>query len=314
MNSKWVVTGGLGYIGSHVVSKLISLNYEVIVIDATQDKSRKIVSPIVTYFEVDILDANSLKKTLDRYEITGIIHMAALKSVSESLEFPEKYHRVNVLGTKNLLELAAANGIKNFIFASSAAVYGDLPNSIAKESEKTLPISPYGKSKLDAESLIDSFCSENNICHVSIRFFNVAGTSSKQLEDRSKSNLIPIVVDMLKQNKAPSIFGSDFPTKDGTCIRDYIHVEDIANFHALLVDKISICELPKVLNLGSGTGNSVLEVIHEIVSQMKCTISPILKPRRTGDPAALVADMSITRSVTGFENKCDIKSIISSLI
>jgi UDP-glucose 4-epimerase len=218
---------------------------------------------------------------------------------------------VNHLATATLLEIATRHKVTNFIFSSTAAVYGSFETGIVKESDETNPISPYGESKLLAEKALNDFLDTPGNKGTSLRFFNVVGTAYRELIDNSRENLVPIVISALQQNQAPVIFGADYPTPDGTCIRDYVDVRDVARAHLKVAE--SQISLPRALNIGTGKGVSVLEVMNVISQKNDFGITPILSDRRLGDPARLCADVSLAEGFLNFSSQYSLRESITSL-
>ncbi len=308
-----LVTGGAGYIGAHIVDLLLDADYKVSVIDnlSTGVKSRLDVR--VNLHEIDIRSESLLDKTLSNEQFDAVIHLAAKKSVSESFLQSEEYNEVNHLAAINLMKLSRNHGCKRFIFSSTAAVYGNGTGMRAKESDQLAPISPYGESKARAEVVLGKLASDRDISFTALRYFNVAGAKSSKLRDHNLSNLIPIVIDDLKKGLPPRIFGDDYDTKDGTCVRDYVHVSDIAAAHLKCLELIDNIDFPSAINIGSSKGYSVREVIECAKLVMKSSIEPVVSHRRSGDPAELLADNELMRSILNFVPRFDLESIIRSL-
>ena len=316
----WLITGGAGFIGSHIADVFLSSGKDLVIIDSLfqglesrieflRKKHNKKIPLIVA----DIRDTTKLSEVLMFYKPYGIIHTAALKSVSESIEKPDEYFEVNTQATTKLLELASLQGIKNFIFSSTAAVYGS-PNhsSPVTEAESKNPISAYGDSKLAAEREVEKYLSIPGNHGTSLRFFNVIGTTSKELMDNSIENLVPIVINKLKIGQAPVIYGTDYSTADGSCVRDYIDVRDIARAHLAAAD--SSAKLPLAMNVGTSRGGSVREIISligEAFGRGECSASEV--GRRAGDPAFLCADVSLIMKVLGFTAQYTLEDSIKSL-
>ena len=306
-NQVWLITGGAGYIGSHVADEFLANGKDVVIYDSLYQglesrieylhrKHNKEIPLIVA----DIRETTKLNEVLTTYKPYGIIHTAALKAVGESMEKPDEYFEVNLHATTKMLELASQHGIKNFIFSSTAAVYGspDHSNPI-KEDDPKNPISPYGASKLAAEGEVNKFLAIPGNHGTSLRFFNVVGTAAPELLDNSVENLVPIVINRLKAGEPPVIYGTDYPTPDGTCVRDYVDVRDIAKAHLAVADFVG--NLPLALNVGTGIGGSVREVIELVsVAANKSDILAIEDPRRAGDPAFLCAEVSLIKNAIGF--------------
>lgn len=319
-NQVWLITGGAGYIGSHVADEFLTNSKDVVIYDSLyqglesrieylRTKHNKEIPLIVA----DIRDTTKLHEVLTTYKPHGIIHTAALKAVGESMEKPDEYFEVNFHATTKMLELASQHGIKNFIFSSTAAVYGspDHSNPI-KEDDPKNPISPYGASKLAAESEVNKFLAIPGNHGTSLRFFNVVGTAAPELLDNSVENLVPIVINKLKAGEPPVIYGTDYPTPDGTCVRDYVDVRDIASAHLAVADYVG--NLPIALNVGTGKGGSVREVIHLVkeASGHNQIVAEEVQ-RRAGDPAFLCADVTLIETWNGFRSIYSLEASAGSL-
>ena len=316
----WLVTGGAGYIGAHIVDQLLQSNRKVIVYDSLTNGLESRIRFLegkhnaeVPLIVGDIRNLESLEGLLKQFNPVGVIHTAALKSVSESTLRPEEYFRVNSEATYMLTQLLSKNEIKKLVFSSTAAIYGssDQPDLI-KEHDEKCPISVYGISKLEAESHVNEFLSKSGNSGTSLRFFNVVGTAAVELKDNSRENLIPILMDIFSKNESPIIFGADYPTPDGTCIRDYVDVRDVARAHIVAIDHPT--ELPLALNVGTGYGTSVREVIDLVALEFgKKEMNSIESERRSGDPSQLCADVSLIDKELGFQAHFSIKESIKSL-
>jgi UDP-glucose 4-epimerase len=301
----WLLTGGAGYIGSHVADAFLASGKDVVIYDSLYqglesriEYLRKKYNKKIPLIVADIRDTAKFDEVLTTYKPYGIIHTAALKAVGESMEKPDEYFEVNLHATTKMLELVSRHGIKNFIFSSTAAVYGapDHSNPI-KEDDPKNPISPYGASKLAAEGEVNKFLAIPGNHGTSLRFFNVVGTAAPELLDNSVENLVPIVINKLKAGQPPVIYGTDYPTPDGTCVRDYVDVRDIAGAHLAAADFDGA--LPLAMNVGTGRGGSVREVIKLVCEAAgKSDVVVIEESRRAGDPAFLCADaLSIRHSI-----------------
>jgi UDP-glucose 4-epimerase len=218
------------------------------------------------------------------------------------------------MGTKNLLDLAISGNVSSFIQASTAAVYSPQLNGIGHEFSDTQPVSPYGKTKLAAEDLVTAATQANLISGMSLRYFNVLGSSTPSLRDESRDNIVPMVLDRLLNNLEPLIFGDDYPTVDGTCVRDYIHVLELVNAHVLAAKKLNIESLPTVLNVGTGKGTTVRQVINEILLQKKSRIHPKILERRLGDPPTLIASTELAERALDFKAEIGLEKMIESAI
>lgn len=260
-----------------------------------------------------IRDTAKFEEVLATYRPYGIIHTAALKSVGESMEKSHEYFEVNHHATAKMLELITKHQIKNFIFSSTAAVYGapDHSHPIKEDAPKN-PISPYGASKLAAEDEVEKFLTIPGNHGTSLRFFNVVGTVAPELLDNSVENLVPIVINKLKNAQAPEIYGTDYPTPDGTCIRDYVDVRDIARAHLAVANSTEV--LPLAMNVGTGRGRSVREVI-QLVGAASGHFDVVVeeKDRRMGDSASLCAEVSLIRNTIGLIAKYSLEESVESL-
>jgi UDP-glucose 4-epimerase len=316
----WLITGGAGYIGAHVADELLESGKDVLVFDSLYHGLRSRIeylqkkhSKVIPLIDADIRDTSKIEEVLERYEIHGIIHTAAYKSVGESIEKPDAYYEVNHIATKKLLEVTSKHQIKNFIFSSTAAVYGapDHSNPIKEDAPKN-PISPYGASKLAAELEVEKFLAIPGNRGTSLRFFNVVGTSAPELIDNSVENLVPIVINKLKAGQSPVIYGDDYSTPDGTCVRDYVDVRDIARAHVAVTDFIG--KLPLAINVGTSRGGSVRDVIKLVCAAAENSeVVATVKGRRIGDSAYLRADVSLIQSSLGFTSKYSLEESIGSL-
>jgi len=316
----WLLTGGAGYIGSHVADEFLASGKEVVIYDSLYqglesriEYLRKKYNKEIPLIVADIRDLDTFNKTLEQYKPYGIVHTAALKAVGESMEKPDEYFEVNFHATTKMLETIAAHNIHHFIFSSTAAVYGapDHSNQIKEDDEKN-PISPYGASKLAAEGEVNKFLALPGNHGTSLRFFNVVGVAAPELLDNSVENLVPIVINKLKADQAPVIYGTDYPTPDGTCIRDYVDVRDIARAHLAAADFTAT--LPLAMNVGTGRGGSVREVIKLVCAAAgKPEVVAEEKDRRAGDPAFLCADVSLIKSAIGFASKYSLEASAESL-
>lgn len=311
---KWLITGGAGYIGSHVTQAIVDSGDSAVVFDSLISGTADRVNEFAPVEIGDIHDLDKVKTILIKYKIDGIIHLAAKKSVEESMRIPKEYEYVNYLGTQNLLNAAKDCGVGAFLFSSSAAVYGNPNSMFVDEQSPTLPISPYGKTKLSAEKAVEAFVEGGILRASSLRYFNVAGAGSKKMSDTSKSNLIPIVLDAIARNQQPQIFGNEYPTKDGTCIRDYVHVQDVANAHVVIGKALFTHELPRCFNIGTGIGYSVQEVMEALIRESNSNLQPAIVGARTGDPASLVANVSLVKKALNFTAKRNLIDIVRSTI
>ena len=316
----WLLTGGAGYIGSHVADAFLASGKDVIIYDSLYQGLESRIQYLRTKYKkeiplivADIRDTAKFDEVLNTYKPHGIVHTAALKAVGESMEKPDEYFEVNFHATTKMLELVSKHGIHNFIFSSTAAVYGapDHSNPMREDDEKN-PISPYGASKLAAEGDVSKFLKEPGNHGTSLRFFNVVGAAAPELLDNSVENLVPIVINKIKAGQSPVIYGTDYPTPDGTCVRDYVDVRDIAQAHLVAADSNST--LPLAMNVGTGRGGSVREVIDLVCSAAGRTdVVSIEAARRAGDPAFLCADVLLIKNAIGFTSKYSLEASTESL-
>ena len=312
-----LVTGGAGYIGAHTVRALRDASREVVVLDTLERGNREAVID-AKLIVGDVSDDALVAKICADYKIDGVVHFAAYKAVGESMTHPEMYWNNNVASTKKLLATLQRLNIKRFVFSSSAAVYGTPKTAPVNESAPTVPESVYAETTLAIEieltDLVKS--SDSAMSSVSLRYFNAAGASSdnKIGEDWSTSqNLVPQVMRaLIDKSFKLKIFGNDYPTADGTCIRDYIHVEDLAAAHVKALEYLENGGETTVCNIGTGQGTSVLQLI-EITSQVaKQTVPYEIAARRAGDPVNVYADVAMAKKVLGWQSKRDLQSIIES--
>jgi UDP-glucose 4-epimerase len=306
----WLLVGGAGYIGAHVADEFLASGKDVVIYDSLYqglesriEYLRKKYNKEIPLIVADIRDSAKFDEVLTTYKPYGIVHTAALKAVGESMEKPDEYFEVNFHATTKMLELISKHNIHNFIFSSTAAVYGapDHSNPIKEDDEKN-PISPYGASKLAAEGEVNKFLAIPGNHGTSLRFFNVVGTAAPELMDNSVENLVPIVINKLKAGQAPVIYGTDYPTPDGTCVRDYVDVRDIARAHLAAADAKG--SLPLAMNVGTGRGGSVREVIKLVCAAAgRSDVVAVEAERRAGDPAFLCADVSRIKNAIEFTSK-----------
>ena len=316
----WLLTGGAGYIGSHVADAFLASGKDVVIYDSLYqglesrvEYLRKKYNKEIPLIVADIRDTAKFDEVLTTYKPYGIIHTAALKAVGESMEKPDEYFEVNLHATTKMLELVSRHGIKNFIFSSTAAVYGapDHSNPI-KEDDPKNPISPYGASKLAAEGEVNKYLAIPGNHGTSLRFFNVVGTAAPELLDNSVENLVPIVINKLKAGQPPVIYGTDYPTPDGTCVRDYVDVRDIAGAHLAAADFEGA--LPLAMNVGTSRGGSVREVIKLVCEAAgRSDVVAVEEGRRAGDPAFLCADVNLIKSQIEFSSMHSLEMTTQSL-
>jgi len=287
----WLVTGGAGYIGSHVVRALREADAAVVVIDDLSTGLVGFVPEDVPLVRANLLDGDTVRTTLDQHGVRGVIHIAGYKYAGESVQRPLHTYRQNVSAMVTLLDAVTEAGIDKFVFSSSAATYGTPDTDLVDETTPTAPESPYGESKLIGEWLLrDTAVAAPGFRHTSLRYFNVVGSGRDELFDVSPFNLFPKVFDMLHRGQTPRINGADYPTPDGTCVRDYVHVTDLAAAHVAAARALDDgVALAPVYNLGSGDGTSVREIMTAIREVTGIDFEPEVAERRPGDPARIVA-------------------------
>jgi UDP-glucose 4-epimerase len=297
---KLLVTGGAGYIGSIVAQQLLAGGHEVVVLDSLERGHRDAVPAGARLLEVDLRDAEATRDAVAE-GFDGALHFAALALVAESVEHPERYYRTNVVGTLNLLDALRAAGVKRLVFSSTCAVYGEPETIPIPETIPTRPVNAYGASKLAVDGMIGDECRAHGLGAVSLRYFNVAGASGHLGEDHEpETHLIPNVL-RTAQGLQPAVklFGTDYPTDDGSAVRDYVHIEDLAHAHVLALDGTRPGE-HRIFNLGSGDGYSVREVIETVREVTGREVVVVEEDRRPGDPPRLIAANDKIRAELGW--------------
>lgn len=286
----WLVTGGAGYIGSHVVAAFREAGVDAVVIDDLSSGRDAFVPEDVPLLRGTLLDRAVVRRAFDEHDISGVVHVAGFKYAGVSVTKPLHTYQQNVTATVLLLEEMQRAGVDAVVFSSSAAVYGTPDTDLVTENTPKNPESPYGESKLIGEWLLRNQGVAAGLRHTSLRYFNVVGSGSPELFDTSPHNLFPLVFEALLAGKTPSINGTDYPTPDGTCVRDYIHVSDLAISHVAAAKRLDAREpLEPVYNLGSGDGVSVGQIMSTVAEVTGMEFEPQLAPRRAGDPARIVA-------------------------
>ncbi|GAA0932207.1 UDP-glucose 4-epimerase GalE [Streptomyces thermoalcalitolerans] len=309
----WLITGGAGYIGAHVVHAMAEAGERAVVYDDLSTGIAERVPPEVPLVVGSVLDGERVARTLAEHEVTGVVHLAARKQVGESMDRPLHYYRENVEGLRVLLEAVTRAEVRAFVFSSSAAVYGTPDVDLVTEETPCVPISPYGETKLAGEWLVRATGRATGLATASLRYFNVAGAARPELADVGVFNLIPMVFERLTQQEPPRIFGDDYPTPDGTCVRDYIHVADLAEAHVAAARALqSSPGLDLTLNIGRGEGVSVREMIDTINAVTGYDIPPTVTPRRPGDPARVVASADRIATELGWRAKRDLHDMVTS--
>jgi UDP-glucose 4-epimerase len=312
-----LVTGGAGYIGSVTVDRLIELGHKVIVLDNLSRGHKAAVSEYAEFFRGDISDANLVKQLIDKFAIDSVIHFAAFAYVGESVRQPLLYYQNNVVETISLLETVVGAGVRNFVFSSTCATYGEPQIIPINEGHPQNPTNPYGKSKLYIENALRDIAAVSPLRYVSLRYFNAAGATETRGEDhRPETHLIPLAIfSALGRIGFIEIFGTDYDTPDGTAVRDYIHVKDLADAHISALGYLSANDQSVCLNLGTGKGYSVREII-SVVKQISGKDFYVKEsPRRPGDPSKLVADPTLAESVLNWKaSSSSIEEIISDAL
>ncbi len=309
----WLVTGGAGYIGSHVVRTLSDVDIAAVVVDDLSTGHRRFVRDDIPFVEGNILDTALLERTMREHDVHGVIHLAGFKAAGVSVEVPLLAYTQNVTGTVSVLEAMQRADVPSMVFSSSAACYGTTDVELVTEALKPAPDSPYGETKLIGEWLIRDQGIATGLRHTSLRYFNVVGSGAEDLFDDSRHNLLPLVFDALLDGRPPKIYGNDYPTPDGTCVRDYIHVADLAAAHAVAARHLENGEpLEPVYNLGSGSGSSVKAIMDAVREVSGIEFEPEVVPRRPGDPARIVADGTLAARDLDWMMRHDLHDMVGS--
>jgi len=312
---KVLVTGGAGYIGSHVVRMLQERGDQVVVVDDMSEGVRtRIGDAKLVQLDLAAPEAVEALKTLFNTDaVEAVVHLAARKKVGESVEKPEWYFSQNIGGMANLLGAMRESGVNKFVFSSSAATYGMPDVPAVTEDTPCKPINPYGETKLVGEWMADAAAAAWGLRTVNLRYFNVAGAGWNDLADTAVANLVPIVFAAIRSGKAPLVFGDDYATDDGSCVRDYVHVGDLASAHLAAIDYLAKdVRTESTFNVGTGQGSSVFEVIEEIKKVSGIDFKEDIVSRRAGDPPFLCADVSRIKNVLGWSAKHNLHDIVSS--
>ncbi|QIP83497.1 UDP-glucose 4-epimerase GalE [Streptomyces sp. Tu 2975] len=309
----WLITGGAGYIGAHVVHAMTAAGEGVVVLDDLSSGFPERLPAGVPLVRGSVLDRDVVERTLAEHAVTGVVHLAAKKQVGESVEQPLRYYRENVHGLTVLLEAVVAAGVRRFLFSSSAAVYGVPDSGLVAESEACRPINPYGETKLTGEWLVRAAGRAHGLSTACLRYFNVAGAAVPELADVGVFNIIPMFFDRITRQEAPRIFGADYPTPDGTCVRDYIHVADLADAH------LAVARRPAgrdggdlTVNVGRGVGVSVRELASLVSEVTGHRVDPVVEPRRPGDPATAVASVELIGKELGWSASHGVRDMVAS--
>jgi UDP-glucose 4-epimerase len=318
----WLITGGAGYIGAHVVRAMHGAGERAVVLDDLSDGLPGRLPADVPLVEGSVLDRELLDRTLAGHGVRGVVHLAARKQVGQSVEQPLHYYRENLHGLTVLLEAVVEAGLDRFVFSSSAAVYGMPDVELVTEETPCEPLSPYGETKLAGEWLVRATGRRHGMSTACLRYFNVAGAAGPELSDVGVANVIPLFFEALTRGEAPRIFGDDYPTADGTCVRDYVHVADLADAHLAAARRLTAARgaggtggAPGDLtvNIGTGQGVSVREIA-DLVAEVTGlrTPVPVVAARRPGDPARVVASAGRAGRELGWKPRHDVRDMVAS--
>ena len=308
-----LVTGGAGYIGSHIVRAFGLAGLDCIVVDDFSSGHREFVSDDVVLLETNILDTKIVAKAMVEHEVEAVVHLAGFKYAGVSVQRPLHTYEQNVQGTVSLLQAMHEADVDKIVFSSSAAVYGTPDVETVTEQTATAPESPYGESKLIGEWLMRDASRAWPLHHTALRYFNVVGSAVPDLYDTSPHNLFPLVIEALLEGRTPSINGDDYPTPDGTCVRDYIHVADLADAHVVATQKLLAgTTLERIYNLGSGDGVSVRQIMDAVADATGIAFEPEITDRRPGDPARIVASGELASRDLGWTMRHSVSEMVSS--
>ncbi|MGW6195951.1 UDP-glucose 4-epimerase GalE [Kribbella sp. NPDC055110] len=307
----WLVTGGAGYIGAHVVRAFRDDGIDVVVIDDLSSGKAEFVPDGVPFVQANLLDGTAVRQALEGVE--GVVHLAGFKYAGVSVQRPLHTYTQNVTAMVSLLEAMADKEIRNLVFSSSAGVYGTPRDEVVTEDTAPDPQSPYGESKLIGEWLLRDQAAATELHHTSLRYFNVVGSGDPTVYDASPYNLFPIVCDLLAQGKVPQIYGTDHPTPDGTSVKDYVHVADLARAHVAAARALEAGKtLEPVYNLGSGTGTSVRQIMDAARRVTGIDFTPTEGPRRPGDPSRVVANGDLAARDLGWQNTFSVDEMFAT--
>lgn len=316
-----LVTGGAGYIGSHCVLSLIEKGFEVVILDNLSTGHIETVDRLkeygkIDFFKADLLDKETLEKVFLSKNIDAVIHFAALSQVSESVKNPQKYYTNNVLGSKNILDVMVKNNVKKIVFSSTASIYGEPQYVPIDENHPKKPINPYGETKLEIEKLMGEYDKKYGLKSIRLRYFNVVGTDTKiRIGEwhEPETHLIPnILKSTFDKGKVFELYGDDYKTKDGTCIRDYVNVQDLVQAHILALEYLNRTEKTDYFNIGTNEGSSVKEVFAICEEVTNCKIPVKIMPRREGDPAKLIADNKKAKEILNWTPQYTLKDSIET--
>ncbi|MCX4766413.1 UDP-glucose 4-epimerase GalE [Streptomyces sp. NBC_01275] len=313
----WLITGGAGYIGAHVARAMTGAGERVVVLDDLSTGAAERLPADVPLVAGSSLDAALLGRVLAEHAVTGVVHLAAHKQVAQSVAQPTRYYRENVGGLATLLETVAEAGVRRFLFSSSAAVYGNPDVDLITEDTPCAPVNPYGETKLAGEWLVRAAGRAHGIATTCLRYFNVAGAAAPELADTGVFNIVPMVFDRLTRDEAPRIFGDDYPTPDGTCVRDYIHVADLAEAHLAAARRLGDQDASGAggdltVNIGRGEGVSVRELV-TLIGEVTGDARPALvEGRRPGDAPRAVASAALAARELGWTARRGTREMVES--
>ena len=309
----WLVTGGAGYIGAHIVRSLDAAGLEPVVIDDLSTGHEEFVPKGVPFVRGTILDGGAVLQAIQDHGVSGVIHVAGFKYAGVSVQRPLHTYEQNVTGTQSVLAAMEAAGVDRIVFSSSAAVYGTPDVDLVTEETPKAPESPYGESKLIGEWLLRDQGVATGLRHTSLRYFNVVGSATPELYDSSPHNLFPLVFTALSEGRTPRINGDDYATPDGTCVRDYLHVADLAEAHVAAAQRLDAGEsVEPAYNLGSGDGVSVRQIMDAVADVTGIAFTPEIAPRRPGDPARIVASGELAARDLDWRMRHTLREMVSS--
>ncbi|MFJ3338789.1 UDP-glucose 4-epimerase GalE [Streptomyces sp. NPDC086766] len=310
----WLITGGAGYIGAHVARVMAGAGKRVVALDDLSAGRAARLPEEVPLVRGSSLDTELLERVLAEHEVTGVVHLAARKQVAESVAQPTRYYQENVGGLATLLDAMAGAGVRRLLFSSSAAVYGNPEVDLITEDTPCAPVNPYGETKLAGEWLVRAAGRAHGIATVCLRYFNVAGAAAPELADTGVFNIVPMVFDRLTRDEAPRVFGDDYPTPDGTCVRDYIHVADLADAHLAAARRLAGTDGggDLTLNIGRGEGVSVRELISVVGEVTGDRRPPLVEARRPGDAPRAVASAERAAAELGWRARRGVAEMVSS--
>jgi UDP-glucose 4-epimerase len=309
----WLITGGAGYIGAHVVRSMTRAGERAVVLDDLSTGITERLPGDVPLVRGSVADRELVERVMASHGVTGVVHLAAKKQVGESVEQPLRYYRENVAGLTTLLDAVVAAGVHSFLFSSSAAVYGNPDAERITEATPAEPINPYGETKLVGEWLVRAAGRAHGLSTACLRYFNVAGAASPELSDTGVFNIVPMFFDRITRGEAPRIFGTDYPTPDGTCVRDYIHVGDLADAHVAVARSLAGRGAGDLtVNIGRGEGVSVRELAAVVAEVTGCATEPVEEERRPGDAPAAVASVDLITSELGWTASRGVREMVES--